>query len=84
MLQVRLVVPTYREAENLEALCDAVELNLRKRKISYEIIIADDHSPDDTIEVVASLSARYPVHLMQPLNRKRDLSLAGLDGIGVA
>ena len=84
MLQVSLVVPTYREAENLEALCDAIEVNLRRRKISYEIIIADDHSPDNTIEVVESLSARYPVHLMQPLNRQRDLSLAVLDGIGEA
>ena len=78
------MVPTYREAENLEALCDAIEVNLRRRKISYEIIIADDHSPDNTIEVVESLSARYPVHLMQPLNRQRDLSLAVLDGIGEA
>ena len=84
MPQLSLVIPTYREAENLKVLCEAIEVILLESKISYEIIIADDHSPDGTIEIVESLTRRYPIRLIQPLQRQRDLSLAVLDGIGNA
>jgi dolichol-phosphate mannosyltransferase len=52
--------------------------------IEYELIVADDNSPDDTVKVCERLSHDFPLRLIQPGARERDLSLSVLDGIGAA
>lgn len=76
-----IVVPTYKEALNLEPLAEKVHGVMEANGTSYEILIVDDNSPDNTVEVVQSLSSRFPVRLFQPTGRGRDLSLSVLDGI---
>ena len=78
---VSIVVPTYKEAENLPALCESVDQVLGAENLAYELLIVDDQSPDDTVNIARSLSEKYPLRLIQPQGRSRDLSLSVLDGI---
>ena len=79
-----IVVPTYREADNLSGLVRQVHSVLTAEQISYEMIIADDDSPDNTESVVSELSKDYPVRMIRPVGRERDLSLSVIDGIRAA
>ncbi len=54
---VTVVVPTYREAENLPALIPAITEALQSAGTPYEILIVDDDSRDGSVEAVARLSA---------------------------
>jgi glycosyltransferase involved in cell wall biosynthesis len=47
-----VVVPVYNEAESLPALRAALERVLTKLRVSYEIILVDDGSADDTWKVL--------------------------------
>jgi dolichol-phosphate mannosyltransferase len=51
-----LVLPTYNEADNVEAFVEAV---LAKLPDSARVLIVDDNSPDGTGEIADRLAARY-------------------------
>jgi dolichol-phosphate mannosyltransferase len=51
-----LVLPTYNEAENIEAFVDAVRAKLPS---SARILIVDDNSPDGTGEIADRLAAQH-------------------------
>ena len=80
-VKISVVTPTYREAENLPSLVAGIAAALSE--FDYEIVVADDDSPDDTRAVCERLGREYPLRL---LTRKTDrgLSPAVIDGIGVA
>lgn len=78
-----IVVPTYLEADNIEPLLEAIESELTG--LDYEVLIVDDNSPDQIIEVVERLSASHPwLRLLQPPGREKDLSRSVIDGIAAA
>jgi dolichol-phosphate mannosyltransferase len=52
---VWLVIPTYNEAENLEAIVAAAREQLPERR---RVLIVDDNSPDGTGEIADRLAAR--------------------------
>lgn len=79
-----IVVPTYKEAENLALLAKAVDKTLSAAGATYELLIVDDNSPDDTVNVCAVLALTYPLRLLRPTGRPRDLSLSVIDGIEAA
>jgi glycosyltransferase involved in cell wall biosynthesis len=56
-----IVVPTLNEAENLPLLLERIDSTLTPKKITYEVIIIDDHSKDNTLEIAKKLQAKYPV-----------------------
>lgn len=59
--RVVCTVPTYNEAENIEALTDAL-LDLGP---NFQVLVIDDHSPDGTWELVQARSERDErVHLL--------------------
>ena len=84
MPELTIVVPTYCEAENLPGLVSRIDDVLSPTDIEYRLLVSDDNSPDDTVEVVESLSQDYPVSLIQPSGRDKDLSLSVIDGIKAA
>jgi dolichol-phosphate mannosyltransferase len=51
-----LVLPTYNEAENIEAFVDAARAKLPG---SARVLVVDDSSPDGTGEIAAELAARH-------------------------
>lgn len=60
-LDISIIVPSLNEAENLPALAERIDAALVGR--SYEILIVDDASIDDTRAVCSRLSERYPLRL---------------------
>ena len=55
---VSIVVPAYREAENLSVLYDRIKAVMDALGRTWEWIIVDDHSPDETFEVITELARR--------------------------
>ncbi len=57
---ISVVVPTYRGAMSLPELVRELGAVFDERSMSYEIVLVNDASPDDTWAVVRSLSAQDP------------------------
>ena len=83
-VDLTIVVPTYCEADNLPNLLAAISQALADEDFSYEVLVVDDTSPDNTVEVMELLAGDYPARLMVPTGRPRDLSLSVIDGIKAA
>lgn len=81
---VSIVVPTYREAENLAALAERVSGVLARCPGPWEMILVDDDSQDGSEEIAAGLARRLPLRLLLRRGGPRDLSLAVLEGIRAA
>ena len=75
---ISIIIPTYKEKENIGCLVERIHNNLAK--YDYEIVIIDDNSSDGSEELVADLVRRYPVIIIVRKN-KRGLSSAVVDGI---
>jgi dolichol-phosphate mannosyltransferase len=54
-----VIIPTYNEKENIEAI---VRATFSQRK-AFHILIVDDNSPDGTSEIVKNLIAEFPEQL---------------------
>jgi len=71
---VSVVVPTFREAENLPLLVPRIAAALAEAGLTGEILVVDDDSADGTVEVCERLAADHPVRL---LVRKGERGLSG-------
>jgi len=68
-----VIVPTYNEIENIEAIIRAVFV-LDK---AFDVLVVDDNSPDGTAQKVRELQAEYPDRLFLEVR-------AGKSGLGTA
>jgi dolichol-phosphate mannosyltransferase len=80
MVDVAVIVPTYREAANLPLLVPRVDAALKAAGLSYELIVVDDNSPDETPAVCAELAKQYSVRL-EVRKTERGLSSAVVHGL---
>jgi len=80
---VSVVIPTYKEVENIPILTRRLFAALREADISAELILVDDDSRDGTIEVVENLTREYPVRLITRMG-ERGLSSAVVRGFAEA
>ncbi len=80
---VSVIVPTYREADNISVLVGEIDASLRESRIDYEVLIVDDNSGDGTIGIVERLRMTYPVRLFVRY-AERGLSSAVLAGFEMA
>ena len=80
---VSVIVPTYREADNLPVLVPRLATALKQAGLSFEIIIVDDNSPDATPQVCAELATQHPVRL-EVRTSERGLSSAVVHGMNLA
>lgn len=71
-----VIIPTYNEKENIEAIIAAV-LSLSQ---PFDILIVDDNSPDGTASIVESLQIQYNTEH----KRLHLLKRAGKQGLGTA
>jgi dolichol-phosphate mannosyltransferase len=81
--QVSLVIPTYKEAANLEPLLARVASSLARlaHAGALEVLVVDDDSPDRTWEVAERLRARYPfLRVLRRTAGPRGLSPAVVEG----
>ncbi|MCU0436303.1 MAG: glycosyltransferase family 2 protein [Raineya sp.] len=57
-MQISVVVPAYNEAESLPELTNWIAQVMQQHNFSYEVIIIDDGSKDDTWAVVGQISEK--------------------------
>ena len=80
--QISIVVPALNEAANLPPLTEQIAAALAGR--SFEILIVDDNSQDETPRIGAELAQRYPLKLIIRAEPKDGLSGAVLRGFAEA
>jgi dolichol-phosphate mannosyltransferase len=73
IVKVAVIVPTYNERENIEALVT----QLLALPTSVQVVVVDDNSPDGTGEIADRLAAEHPRRVL-PIHR------AGKLGLGTA
>ena len=61
---IRVVLPAYNEAESLGQLIPRIVETLAESFWDYDILVVDDGSSDDTVEVTRDLQTTYPVRLV--------------------
>lgn len=76
-----IVVPTFREADNIPALAEHIDVALSSSGIEWELLLVDDDSGDGSEDVAAELARRLPVRMVVRRDPPRDLSLAVIEGI---
>jgi dolichol-phosphate mannosyltransferase len=81
---VWLILPTYNEADNLEALVRAVLPRLEGTSLPHTILVVDDGSPDGTGEIADRLAAELPAVRVLHRARKQGLGRAYLAGFEMA
>ncbi|WP_395016175.1 glycosyltransferase family 2 protein [Dongia sp.] len=79
-----IVLPCYREAQNLPILLERLAQALGGAGIGWEVIVVDDHSPDQTFEVAAALAAKHPNVKVVRLARNSGSHVASSCGIELA
>jgi dolichol-phosphate mannosyltransferase len=80
-----VIVPTFNEAENIEAIVAAIRSVLHEAAPEgYRIVIVDDSSPDGTGRLAAGLAAEHPEVEVIHHGRRRGLGPAYLAGFARA
>ena len=59
--KVSIIIPTYNEKENLHELIYRIDKACVENNIQYEILFIDDHSQDNSEEVITSHESSYPI-----------------------
>jgi len=57
---ISVIVPLYNEEESLPELCEWINKVMYENQFSYETILVDDGSNDDSWNVIEGLSAKFP------------------------
>ncbi|UXD21091.1 dolichol monophosphate mannose synthase [Ignicoccus pacificus DSM 13166] len=55
LTEVSVIVPTYKERENIVELAKRLDEAMREHGIDYELVVVDDNSPDGTAEAAMSM-----------------------------
>jgi len=79
-MKISVVIPTYKEVENIPHIVAAIHDALSGSNLEYEVVFVDDNSMDGSIEAVNKLQADFPVRILVRTNA-RGLSSAVLHGI---
>ncbi len=74
--QIGVILPTYREEDNISKLIDAIE----DLKLDASILVIDDSSPDKTAEIVQEKQNKYKNLLLCSRPKKSGLGTAITDG----
>jgi dolichol-phosphate mannosyltransferase len=71
-----VIIPTYKERENIEAIVRAIS----SQTIHFDILIIDDNSPDGTADIVKELMKSFPNLFLIERPGKQGLGTAYLAG----
>ncbi|MGA2681767.1 MAG: polyprenol monophosphomannose synthase [Candidatus Bathyarchaeia archaeon] len=74
--EIGVILPTFREAENISKLIDDIE----SLKLKSTILVIDDSSPDKTAEIVQEKQCKYSNILLCLRPKKSGLGTAITDG----
>ena len=77
MSDALVIIPTYNEKENIEAI---IRATFKQKKV-FHILIVDDNSPDGTSEIVSNLIEEFPNQLyLEKRIEKNGLGTAYIHG----
>jgi dolichol-phosphate mannosyltransferase len=79
-----VIIPTFNERENIEAIIPAVEEVLTRAGIRGEILVVDDSSTDGTIPLVRALANTHPDLRLVVRSSDPGLSQSVVEGISLA
>lgn len=79
-INLSVITITYNERENIRLFIETVNRILEQHKITSEIIIVDDSSPDGTSQVVLELKEKYPSTILIQRPGKMGIGSAYYDG----
>jgi dolichol-phosphate mannosyltransferase len=80
---ISIIVPTYREAENIAVLIDRIKQLIESKDLNVEMIIVDDDS-DDGIDAIVEKLGQPWVKLLIRKEATKGLSESVLDGLKIA
>jgi len=76
-----IVIPAYNEGKNLRQTLDSVRATMQAVDLSsYEIIVADDHSTDDTAQIARDAGARVVVSGKRNIGATRNVGAQAAQG----
>jgi dolichol-phosphate mannosyltransferase len=70
-----VILPTYNERENLPIIYYLLDKTFTESKLDYEVVIVDDSSPDNTLEVAQALQKSYGKEHVTIVSRQGKLGL---------
>lgn len=70
-----VILPTYNERENLPIIYYLLDKTFNQAKLEYEVVIVDDSSPDNTLEVAQAIQKSYGENHVTIVSRKGKLGL---------
>lgn len=76
MSNTLVIIPTYNEKENIEAIIRAVF----SQEMSFDILVVDDSSPDGTFKIVQNLQNEFPNLFLEIRKEKNGLGAAYIHG----
>ncbi len=81
-IDLSLVIPVFNESQGLTYLCEKITNILQELSIKYEIILVNDGSHDNTLQVALQCQQKFPNLIIIDLSRnfgKENALTAGLD-----
>lgn len=76
MSNTLVIIPTYNEKENIEAIIEAVF----SQEKEFDILVVDDSSPDGTFKIVANLQRKFSNLFLEIRKEKNGLGAAYIHG----
>jgi glycosyltransferase involved in cell wall biosynthesis len=83
-LDLTIILPTLNEGRNLAFLIPDIFKSLEDSKFTFHILVIDDNSTDNTLEVINNLSQNYDNLSLYVRNTHRSLPLSIWDGVNMA
>lgn len=80
---ISIVIPVFNEEGSIKPLVERIHEVLSKAKIVYELIFIDDHSTDQTHNVISNLVIFHPIILVDKQGRKGK-AFSIYEGVGYA
>jgi dolichol-phosphate mannosyltransferase len=78
-----VILPTYNERENLPLITQFLHDTFSSAKLKYEIVVVDDSSPDNTLEVAQTLQNLFGKDHIQIVSRPGKLGLGSAYSAGL-
>ena len=64
-MKLSVVIPAYNEEESITETINQIEEALGKINIPHELLVVNDNSKDNTLQVLEQLAAKYPTDKAQ-------------------
>jgi len=84
MIELSIVIPTYRGADSLGELLEGLGAVCRARGLNHEVVIVNDDSPDDTWDVLEKLAPSHPELVAIDLLHNHGQAVATMCGLAHA